>query len=46
MRTPWPDQVDSFAISMFLLLMVGLPMFGYWLMVADFRAYLRALRAR
>ena len=44
MRPTWPDQVDSFAIGTFLLLIVGLPLVGYWLMVADFRAYLRALK--
>lgn len=44
MRTHWPDQVDSLAISLFVLLVVGIPLVGYCLMVADVRAYLRALR--
>jgi hypothetical protein len=40
----WPDQVDSFAIVGFIALWIGLPILGYWLMVADLRAYLRALK--
>ena len=40
----WPDQVDSAAIAVFLLLVFGIPIVGYVLMVADIRAYLRALR--
>ena len=44
MHRPWPDQIDLLAISLFSFAVIGVPVIGYWLMVADYRAYLRALR--
>lgn len=44
MRRLWPDQIDLLAISLFYVAVIGVPVIGYWLMVADYRAYLRALR--
>jgi len=44
MQRIWPDHLDYIAIGSFALLVVGIPAIGYLLMVADFRAYLRALR--
>jgi len=41
---PWPDAADLTTILVFLGLGVGLPIVGYWFMVADIRAYLRALK--
>lgn len=35
---------DRFLIVLYLLLVIGLPTLGYWLMVIDIRAYLRALK--
>lgn len=40
----WPDQIDQAAIGVFLLATVLVPLIGYWLMMVDIRAYLRALR--
>lgn len=43
-RPVWPDLVDRTAIMLFILWVVVLPALGYWCLVADIRAYLRALR--
>ena len=43
-RGPWPDHVDLFATSAYLLMVVALPTLGYYYMAVDFRAYLRSLR--
>lgn len=43
-KADWPDMVDGFALVVFLTLVVLLPALGYWFMVIDIRAYLRALR--
>ena len=40
----WPDGIDSTALLIFVGVAFGLPLFGYWLMVIDIRAYLRSLR--
>lgn len=40
----WPDGVDSIALLIFLSIVVVLPAIGYWFMIIDVRAYLRALR--
>ncbi len=40
----WPDAVDLFAIGLFLLAVILLPLAGYWLTVLDIRAYMQALR--
>lgn len=40
----WPDGVDSIALAIFLCIVVLLPAIGYWFMIIDVRAYLRALR--
>jgi hypothetical protein len=40
----WPNGVDWAAVSGYLALAFGLPLFGYACMVLDFRAYLRSLR--
>jgi hypothetical protein len=41
---PWPDGVDAIAIACYAALALGLPLFGYCVMVLDIRAYLRSLR--
>ena len=41
---PWPDHVDWALISLFIVMAFGLPLVGHWLMIADFRRYLRSLR--
>lgn len=38
------DAIDSAAIAIFLLMVIGAPLLGYWFMIIDIRAYLRALR--
>ena len=38
------DALDKSAIAVYLCLVVALPLLGYWFMVIDIRAYLRALR--
>lgn len=38
------DFIDQAAILIYLVLAFGLPIMGYWLMVIDIRAYLRALK--
>ena len=43
-RGEWPDGIDTSLILASLLLVLGAPALGYWLMVADIRAYLRSLR--
>lgn len=40
----WPDYVDLLAISVFVFFVAVLPLLGYWFLVLDIRAYLRALR--
>ena len=40
----WPDGIDTFALVLFAGVAFGLPLAGYWLMVLDFRRYLRSLR--
>lgn len=40
----WPDGIDATALAVFAAVAFGLPLFGYWLMVIDIRAYLRSLR--
>ena len=40
----WPDAVDMAALAVFAGVAFGLPLFGYWLMAIDIRAYLRSLR--
>lgn len=40
----WPDGVDASALVVFAAVAFGLPVFGYWLMAIDIRAYLRSLR--
>ncbi len=40
----WPDSLDGLVIIIFLALIVIAPAVGYWLMIIDIRAYLRALR--
>ena len=36
--------IDVVAIVIYLSLVIGLPLIGYWFMVIDIRAYLRALK--
>ena len=43
-RPVWPDVVDRSVIVLFLVGVILLPAIGYWCMVIDIRAYLRALR--
>ncbi len=43
-RADWPDEIDSMAVFVFLTLVVAGPLLGYWLLVVDIRAYMRALR--
>lgn len=38
------DAIDRTLILVYLLLVFGLPVIGYWLMIIDIRAYLRALK--
>ena len=38
------DALDITVIVIYLVLVLGAPLFGYWLMVIDIRAYLRALK--
>jgi hypothetical protein len=40
----WPDWIDRAIIGTYCLGVLLLPLAGYWLMVLDIRAYLRALR--
>ena len=40
----WPDGVDASALMAFAAVAFGLPLFGYWFMALDIRAYLRSLR--
>ena len=42
--TNWPDSVDLAATSLFLALVIAIPLVGYILIVVDFRRYLRSLR--
>lgn len=41
---PWPDGVDGALTLTYLAIIVGVPLFGYAVMVVDFRRYLRSLR--
>ena len=43
-RPSWPDPIDRSVIVLFVAGVVALPAIGYWCMVVDIRAYLRALR--
>ncbi len=43
-RSGWPDGVDLTSLGVFLLLALGLPTLGYYFLVVDVRAWLRALR--
>jgi hypothetical protein len=40
----WPDMIDLAALLTFAGIALGLPVFGYVLMVSDIRRYLRSLR--
>jgi len=40
----WPAGVDWWAIVLFFGFVVAAPALGYWFMLLDIRAYLRALR--
>lgn len=40
----WPDSLDRSSIAVFLLFVVVGPALGYFFLVADVRAYMRALR--
>ena len=40
----WPDGFDLVVIGIFLILTVGLPAWGFYLMTTDLRSYVRALR--
>ena len=42
--TNWPDGIDRSIVFLYLGLIAGLPILGYFCMVLDFRAYLRSLR--
>ena len=39
-----PDALDNLLRLMFVAMVIGLPLLGYWFMVLDIRAWLRALR--
>ncbi len=39
-----PDPIDSFAMLVFLVLAIGMPLLGWFFMVADYRAHLRSFR--
>ena len=39
-----PDAFDLTLIVIYLAVVLGAPLLGYWFMVIDIRAYLRALR--
>ena len=41
---PWPDGYDRALTTVYLAVIVGLPLLGYVFMVLDFRRYLRSLR--
>ena len=43
-RLCWPDAFDLTTVLIFVGLSLGLPVLGYYFMVIDFRAWLRALR--
>ncbi len=40
----WPDAFDLTTVVAFFVLVVGLPALGYFFMVVDYLAWLRALR--
>ena len=40
----WPTSIDVVANVIFLLIVVLVPVLGFWLTALDIRAYLRALR--
>ena len=40
----WPDNYDRALLMIYLAVIFGLPLFGYFFMVLDFRKYLRSLR--
>ncbi len=40
----WPDGFDRALTSLYLALIIGLPVAGYVFMYLDYRAYLRSLR--
>ena len=41
---PWPDGVDWALTLTYAVLILGLPLLGYFLMYLDFRRWLRSLR--
>lgn len=40
----WPDSLDKSSIALFIAVVLLVPAVGYFFMVADIRAYMRALR--
>ncbi len=42
--TRWPDSYDRVLTTVYLTVIFGLPLLGYFFMVLDFRKYLRSLR--
>jgi hypothetical protein len=40
----WPDGIDATALVIYLGVAFGLPLLGHWLLVLDYRRYLRSLR--
>lgn len=40
----WPDGIDATVLLVYVLVALGLPLLGHWLLVLDYRRYLRSLR--
>lgn len=40
----WPDGIDATALLIYVAIAFGLPLLGHWLLVLDYRRYLRSLR--
>jgi hypothetical protein len=40
----WPDGIDATALMIYVAIAFGLPVLGHWLLVLDYRRYLRSLR--
>jgi hypothetical protein len=40
----WPDGIDATALLVYAAIAFGLPLLGHWLLVLDYRRYLRSLR--
>jgi hypothetical protein len=40
----WPDGIDATALLLYAAVAFGLPLLGHWLLVLDYRRYLRSLR--